>query len=220
MNKLHRKDILDLIEGGENLHCEFKLRFSTADKIAKEIMAFANTSGGYILFGVDDNKNIVGVQSEKSEAELIRMAVEEFCEPPVDYDIVFFNLDGKEIVVAVIHESDKKPHRLQDYLKSLDINLATVYVRVNDKSVQAGKEMIRVLKSRTADDSLTKYVIGSLERAVFEHLDKHESITVKELMYNLNLSQRRAGRTLVKLVRAGSLLIHTADNGSHFFTPK
>ena len=218
--KLRRKDILDIIEGGEDLHTEFKQRFSSAEKIAKELMAFANTSGGYVLFGVEDDKRIVGVQSEKGEAELIRLAIEEFCEPVIDYEVHYFDIDGKEIVVVEVPESDRKPHRMQDYKSTLDINTAQVYVRVNDKSVQAGKEMIRILKSVTANDGLTKYAIGSHERMVFEHLEKYEAITVKDLITKANLSERRASRTLVKMVRAGSLLIHTKDNGEHYFTAR
>ncbi|MCK7528022.1 MAG: ATP-binding protein [Ignavibacteriales bacterium] len=42
-----------------------KRKFSTHDKIAREMIAFANTKGGYVLFGIDDDKKIVGVESEK-----------------------------------------------------------------------------------------------------------------------------------------------------------
>jgi len=36
-------------------------------KKAKEMNAFANSKGGIIIFGVDENRAIVGVESEKSE---------------------------------------------------------------------------------------------------------------------------------------------------------
>ena len=56
------RDLRELIEEGENIQCEFKRKFTTPEKIAREMMAFANTKGGYILFGVDDDKEIVGVE--------------------------------------------------------------------------------------------------------------------------------------------------------------
>jgi predicted HTH transcriptional regulator len=218
--RLRRKDILELVEEGENLHTEFKLKFSSAEKIAKEMMAFANTSGGYLLFGVDDSKRIAGVASEKGETELIQMAVRDFCEPIVDFEIMYFDIEGKEVVVVFVPESGRKPHRIQDYKNTLDITTAQVYVRVNDKSVQAGKEMIRILKSEENRTGLTKYTIGAHEKMVFEHLEKYESITVKDLIAKANVSERRASRTLVKLVRAGSLLIHTRENGENYFTAR
>jgi len=215
---MRRKELLELIEEGENLHCEFKRKFSSPEKIAKSMMAFANTKGGYIIFGVDDDKKIVGVESEKSEAELIKDAATTFCEPPVDYQLNYIDVEGKEIVVAEVPESYYKPHRLQDYLKNFDINKAVVMIRVNDKSIQASKEMVRIMKADADNLSLKKYSIGPDEKRVFDYLSGNETISVKELSELVNISERRASRTLVKLVRAKMLMIHTKDNGEEFFT--
>jgi predicted HTH transcriptional regulator len=215
---MKRKDLLNLIEEGENLHCEFKRRFSTQEKIAREMIAFANTKGGYILFGVDDNKDIIGVESEKSETELITDAALNFCEPPLEIKIEYNEIYGKEIVIVEIPESDKKPHRLQDYLNEFDINKAVVIIRVHDKSVQASKEMVRILRAGAENLKLHKYTIGPNEKIVFEYLSNNERISVKELSRLVNISERRASRTLVKLVRANLLMIHTKDNGEEFFT--
>jgi predicted HTH transcriptional regulator len=215
---MNRRHLLELIEEGENLQCEFKRHFTTPEKIAREMIAFANTKGGYLIFGVDDDKTVVGVDSEKSESEMIKDAAENYCEPPLNYSIDFIELYGKELVVASIPESDNKPHRLQDYQDELDINKAVVIVRINDKSVQASKEMVRILRANSADLALKKYTIGQTEKMVFEYLDKNERISVKELSNLVNISERRASRTLVKMVRANLLLIHTKDNGEEFFT--
>jgi predicted HTH transcriptional regulator len=215
---MKRKEVLDLIEGGENLRCEFKRKFSSSEKIAREMIAFANTIGGVILFGVDDNKKIVGVDSEKSEAELIKDAGLNYCEPPLEFNIGYFDLDGKEVVVVEIPESNKKPHRIQDYINEFDINIAKVCIRVNDKSVLASKEMVRILRAQTNNLNLKKYAIGPIEKFVFNYLTEHEKISVKELSRQVNVSARRASRTLVKLVRANLLFIHTKDNGDEYFT--
>jgi predicted HTH transcriptional regulator len=212
------KHLLDLIEEGENLTCEFKRKFSTSEKIAREMIAFANTKGGYLIIGVDDDKKIIGVESEKTESELILDAAQNYCEPPLKINIDYVEIKGKEVVVVEIYESDKKPHRIQDYLNELDINKSVVTLRVNDKSVQASKEMIRIMKSRSSEMSLKKYSIGMNEKAVFEYLNANERISVKELSSYVNISERRASRTLVKLVRANLLFVHTKDNGEEYFT--
>ena len=213
-----RRFLLELIEEGENIQCEFKRHFTTSEKIAKEMIAFANTKGGYIIFGVDDDREVVGVDSEKSESEMIKDAAENYCEPPLKYSIDFIEAYGKEVVVVSIPESDNKPHRIQDYQNELDINNSIVLVRVNDKSMQASKEMVRILRANSADLALKKYTIGQVEKMVFEYLGKYERISVKELSNLVNISERRASRTLVKMVRANLLLIHTKDNGEEFFT--
>ena len=212
------RELLELIEEGENLTCEFKRKFSTTEKIAREMIAFANTKGGYLVIGVDDDKEIIGVESEKAEAELIYDAANNFCEPPLNINIDYVEVKGKEVVVVEIFESDNKPHRIQDYLKELDVNQSVVNIRVNDKSVQASKEMIRILKARSSQMNLKKYSIGPNEKAVFEFLDNYERISVKELSDYINISERRASRTLVKLVRANMLFLHTKDNGEEYFT--
>ena len=212
------RELLELIEEGESLTCEFKRKFSTTEKIVREMIAFANTKGGYLIIGVDDDKEIFGVESEKAEAELIYDAAKNFCEPPLDVSIDYVEVKGKEVVVVEVFESQNKPHRIQDYLNELDVNKSVVTIRVNDKSVQASKEMIRILKSQSSELILKKYSIGSNEKAVFEFLDKYERITVKELSNYVNISERRASRTLVKLVRANLLFLHTKDNGEEFFT--
>jgi len=215
---VNRRELLELIEEGENIQCEFKRMFTTPLKIAREIIAFANTKGGFIIFGVDDDREVIGVESEKSEAEMIKDAAENYCEPPVEYSIDFIELYGKEVVVVSVPESDNKPHRIQDYLKELDINKAIVMIRVNDKSMQASKEMVRILRAQAKNLALKKYRIGPIEKTVFEYLAKTETISVKELTKLVNISERRASRTLVKMVRANLLMIHTKDNGEEFFT--
>lgn len=215
---MNRRHLLELIEEGENLQCEFKRHFTTPEKIAREMTAFANTKGGYMIFGVDDDREVVGVDSEKAESEMIKDAAENYCEPPLEYSIDFIELYGKEVVVVSIPESNNKPHRLQDYENEFDINKAVVLVRVNDKSVTASKEMVRILRANSSKLALKKYQIGQTEKLVFEYLSKYEKISVKELSNLANISERRASRTLVKMVRANLLMIHKKDNGEEFFT--
>ena len=213
-----RRQLVSLIEEGESLSVEFKKKFSSEEKIAKEIIAFANTKGGYVIFGVEDDGNICGVESEKGEAELIKNAVNNYCEPIVDYQLFFINFGSKEVVIIKVDESENKPHRIQDYQTKLDLNTAQVYVRVNDKSVMASKEMIKILQTQTSGRKLENYVISKNEKIVFDFLDKHERITVKDLGNAANISNRRASRTLINLVRANLLLIHQKDNGEEYFT--
>lgn len=215
---MDRKKVLELIERGESINVEFKQRFSSHEKMAKEMIAFANTRGGFIFLGVDDNKSIYGIESEKSDLELIKETAEKYCEPPVKYKIQLFEIKKREILLIEILESKEKPHRIQDYKSELDLNTANVYVRINDKSVLAAKEMIKLMQTQSSGKSLKNYVVGTNEKIAFNYLDKNETITVKELSKHANISERRASRTLIKLVRANMLLIHTKDNGESFFT--
>ena len=61
------KSINELIKEAENQFVELKEQFS--EGVLKTISAFANTSGGVILIGVKDNKEVVGVNLKASEFE-------------------------------------------------------------------------------------------------------------------------------------------------------
>ncbi len=210
--------LLRLIEDGESSTVEFKQRFTEYSKIAKEMIAFANTRGGFIIVGVNDDGKISGVQSEKSEANLLIETAENYCEPPVKYSIHYVEVDSKEVVVFEIAESNTKPHRMQDYKREVDLNTVQVFIRVNDKSVPASKEMIKILQARSNQAPLTNYEISRNEKIAFEFLETNETITVAQLQEAANLSKRRASRTLIKMVRAELLNVHTKDNGEDFFT--
>ena len=215
---MNQKQLLKLIEDGESLNVEFKQRFSEFEKIAKEIIAFANTSGGVIIFGINDNRKIYGVESEKEITELIKETIINYCEPQPEYNIFFIELNNKEIVVLKIFESSNKPIRIQDYKNEIEINNAQVYIRVQDKSIPASKEMIKLLQTRASGTKLKKYSIGKNEKIVFEYLKNNDFISSKELGSLANISSRRASRTLINMVRANILAIHTKENGEDYYS--
>ena len=105
-------DLKRLIDEGEGFELEFKRKFSTTEKIAKTLIAFANTKGGIMLFGVNDDRTIIGVTSEKEEIEMIRTAGNVYCDPPIEPDIDTVPYKGRDVIVATVEESGQKPHYL------------------------------------------------------------------------------------------------------------
>ncbi len=212
---MNKQDVLRLIEEGEGFHIEFKRLVSSPEKIAKAMIAFANTKGGSILFGVDDDGSIIGVESEKTEVELLQLAGTSYCDPSITpvIDIVPFN--GKDVIVATVDESIEKPHQYLD--DSENERDSKVYIRVNDKSVLASREVIKILRDERVDGEPLQLSIGENERRLFRSLEEHERITLNEFCHLVNISERRASRALVKLVRAGVIRIHTLEK-QEFYT--
>ncbi|MDQ3020425.1 MAG: ATP-binding protein [Bacteroidota bacterium] len=206
-------ELNELIENGENDTVEFKRKFSSPEKIAKEMIAFANSKGGKILFGIDDDKSIKGVESEKGELELISTAAKFYCEPEVEFTTDIMLLRNKDIVVVNIEPSKKKPHRL---ISDDDKNEMKVYVRFNDKSVLASKETVKILSNSNDDSPPVKIFIGEIEKALFDFLNQNEKITVKGFKRLVNISERRASRTLVNLVKAKVIRHHFFGNEEYF----
>lgn len=203
-------DVRMLIEEGEGFELEFKRKTSSPEKIAKTMCAFANTQGGILLFGVDDDGSLVGVESEKSEVDLIRQAGEQFCDPPVSLHIQFVPYNHKDVIVVTVEESDKKPHFV---VRNGDEPKA--FVRVNDNTVLASREVIKVLRDESSQKGLT-LTIGENEKRLFAYLEGRQRITVKEFSELINVSHRRASRILTTLVRAGVIRIHTLEKTDYF----
>ncbi|MCS7177386.1 MAG: putative DNA binding domain-containing protein [Candidatus Kapabacteria bacterium] len=207
-----RHQLQELIAGGESQTVEFKRRFTSPEKIAKELCAFANTQGGYLLFGVDDDRSIVGVESEKQEIELISLACSFYIEPPLNAEVWVVSVDGKDIVVVYVPASSQRPHRV--VLPGQ--RRGPVFIRHQDQSVLATREMVRLLAAQRPDAPPVTITIGRRERALFEFLERHGKITVAEFARLVNISRRRAGQILVRLTRAGVLQIHVETNGDYF----
>ncbi len=213
---MNYKDIKALVDEGEGFQLEFKRKVSSPEKIAKALVGFANTKGGTILFGIDDDHSIVGVESEKSEVEMIHNVAEYHCEPPVETEIEIVSYKGKDVIVVFVEESREKPHAVVLNGKDDDAGLQA-YIRVNDKTVEASKEVVRILRSENPDAPPLRIAIGENERRLFDFLDKNEKITLKEFGDLVNISKRRASRSLIQLVRAGVLRVHTNEK-EDFYT--
>lgn len=103
MKKIRFEQIL---QEGEGTFIEFKSSFSSS--LAKEIVAFANTAGGRIFIGVDDNNNAVGASLTNDMRSRIQ-DIGNSCTPRVPLQIESITYQAKEIIVVTIPESRDKP---------------------------------------------------------------------------------------------------------------
>ncbi|MCK9408893.1 MAG: ATP-binding protein [Bacteriovoracaceae bacterium] len=205
-------DVKRLIEEGEGFEIEFKRKVSSPKKIAKTLSSFANTKGGVILFGVDDDGSIVGVESEKSEQDLIEASAKSLCNPPIPMSINIVPFNRRDVIVVTIEESAEKPHYVVD-----EDGGQQVFIRVNDNTVIASKEVVKVLRDERPEKPPLVLMIGENEKRLFDFLELHPRITVTEYSNFINVSMRRASRILTTLVRAGVIRIHTLEK-TDFFT--
>jgi len=96
--------ISEALKSGECQTIEFK-RFVTDDDLLKTIVAFANTNGGTIFVGIDDNGHITGLplQTLKEKDNFrnrICNLVRDRIKPPLLLDVDFKDLRG--LIIAII----------------------------------------------------------------------------------------------------------------------
>jgi predicted HTH transcriptional regulator len=214
---MNNKELQLLLEEGEGFQLEFKRKVTSPEKIARALIGFANTKGGTILFGIDDDKTIVGVESEKTEVEMIQTAGRVFCDPPIEPTIEIISYRGKDVLLVIVEESTQKPHSLITDGDGSGDQEMKVLIRVKDKTVVASKEVVKILEAESPEAAPLRISIGDTERSVLEYLDSNERITVKQFGKLVNISDRRASRILIQLVRAGVLRIHSHEK-EDFYT--
>jgi hypothetical protein len=68
-------DILDLLAAGESETAEFRSRFSAEEDLARDISALANSKGGYLFFGVDNQGKPFGMSPAEAQRISSRLLV-------------------------------------------------------------------------------------------------------------------------------------------------
>ena len=63
----HQTELIEKIMFGEDATIEFKREMPHRNSMADEIAAFANAQGGTILIGVDENREIIGIELDKMD---------------------------------------------------------------------------------------------------------------------------------------------------------
>jgi len=131
-----RTELLRLIRGGEDTYLELKVKLSNTEKIAQEICALANTGGGVIVFGVNDQLRVEGVDDpEGVQEDLVRICREEL-QPPLVPFIDRVSLDNGRRIVALDIESKRRPYRTRD---------GRFYLRIGAEKREASREEISSL---------------------------------------------------------------------------
>ncbi|MDX1629103.1 MAG: ATP-binding protein, partial [Fulvivirga sp.] len=125
-----------LIREGESDAVEFKRKLKYPEKVVKEVVAFANTSGGYLFVGVNDEGEILGVKYPEDEMYALNKAIQQYCRPALSYEVSTIPLtEKKSLIVYYIPSSDRKPHAIKME------GHKQVFVRSADKSIKASKQV-------------------------------------------------------------------------------
>ena len=135
---------IEAILAGESKNVEFKESLPEKSiKYMKSVVAFANGTGGKIIFGIaDKTREVVGFAKEDvfETMDAIANAVSDSCEPAIIPDISLQTIDGKTVIVVEVSEGRQRPY----YIKSLGRD-GGVYVRVAGTTRLADEYMIKEL---------------------------------------------------------------------------
>jgi predicted HTH transcriptional regulator len=131
-----RSELMTLVRGGEDTFLELKVKLSNPERIAQGIVALANTGGGVIVFGVNDNLRVEGVDDpEAVRDELVRICREGVV-PAIFPFIDLIAFDNGLRVVALDVEGKRRPYRTTD---------GRYFLRVGAEKREASREELSAL---------------------------------------------------------------------------
>lgn len=177
--------IEELIKLGENQHQDFKFAVNDSKKIARSLVAFANTLGGRLLIGVKDNGKIAGVQTDE-EFYMIDAAAEMFCRPRIDFETKSWTISGKKVLEIIIAESADKPH-----LALTDHNRWMAFVRVDDENILASAVQIKVWQKQKSRGGI-KIKDNDPGRKLLNFLNHSDFISLSGFLKLAKISYQKA----------------------------
>ncbi len=189
-----------LIQQGENLHLDFKFQINDSMKIAKTLVAFANTEGGKLLIGVKDNGVIAGIRTDE-EYYMIEAATYMYCKPEIEFAYRTWNIEGKKILEIDVPQSSVKPVYAQN-----GNGKWLVYVRVKDQNILASSILIKYWKKENSKKGVF-IKFSDTEKILLDYLKSNPLITVKKFCRIAGISKFKAEKIIVNLLISNVLEI-------------
>lgn len=188
-------ELINIIESGEDSTHQFKRDFSNAEAFAAELIAFANTVGGTLFIGVEDDGSITGlsVDNVRRLNQLLSNVASQNVRPPLNP--ITQNIATKDglVMVVEIQPGNNKPY--------LDLQ-GRIWVKcgADKRQVTAREEMQRLFQQSglvyadevpVAETSLDDLNIIAFEEYFARRYRKSIESTglpLSKLMHNLNLA--------------------------------
>jgi len=188
------KNIKNLIQQGEGASIEFKDTRVRPESLAKEMVAFSNTSGGIIFMGISDEGKIEGLDDSRNWEEWFSNISRTSINPYISPQYFFIHIDSKKIGIIKIPKGLDKPYQTID---------GKYWIRVGSTNRQATKEELSRLfqlaglihydescveKAHVPDlnmDSISHYFKNNYDIS-FEHISQEEK---EQILINSNICE-------------------------------
>jgi len=126
----------------------------------KSVSAFANGTGGALIFGVSDDESLIGLVDAKSDSEKISEIIKTKMDPIPQINLEIYSEDGKEFIILNVLAGQETPY----YFVSDGGRVA--YVRIGNESVPTSATELKRLVLRGSNfsfDSIpSRYLLESL----------------------------------------------------------
>lgn len=199
-----------LIKEGEHQRQDFKFEISDARKIARSLVAFANTQGGRLLVGVKDNGRIAGVRSEE-EFYMIESAASMYCTPAIPFRTKVHQTENKTVLeITIDPDHANRPFKAKNEKGDWE-----AYVRVQDQNILATRWVLNYW-SRLKQDSSVIIRYKEKEQQLLDLLTERDEIQTNDFVRFAHLPTREAENLLLDFVLLEIISFRIDEDGVWF----
>ncbi len=207
-------DLSDLLARNEGKTLEFKRDLSSPAPVLRTLVAFANTAGGTLLFGVEDaTRDVIGVTDPLALAERLTNMASDSIEPRLVPEIEILPWRKKYLVGVEVYPSPSRPHHI-----ARDGQAGGIYVRVGSTNRRADDELIAEMRRSVRGESFDEQPVPELDSEALDFRVASESFApVRKLrpkdLATLRLVTTHQGRTVPTV---GGILLFGTDRERQF----
>ena len=198
-----------LIQQGEHQKQDFKFCINDSKKIAKSLVAFANTDGGRLLVGVKDNGNIAGVSSDE-EYYMVEGAATIYSKPKIKFSTQQWKVEGKTVLEIQVEPSLEKPHFAKD-----ENGKWIAYLRKNDENIAANRILVEVWKKEKSSKGIFIHYSDD-EKFLVDYLQEYPSITLSKFIRLALISRQKAIDILSSFVLMEIIIMDSSEEKTFF----
>ncbi|MDX2440730.1 MAG: putative DNA binding domain-containing protein, partial [Desulfobacterales bacterium] len=209
-------NIEKIIKSSEGKTLEFKRDISSLKPIMKTLVAFANTAGGILIIGREDDGTIRGVSDALQVEESLASAISDSILPAMMPDIEIFSIKSRQLILLKIAH-----WRGPFYLKSEGPEQG-VYIRLGSTNRKAGPEILAEMNRLILGVSFDQMSCGETNekslkieqvQSVFQAINKPVD---KEKLETLGLIVSYAGK---KVLSNGGVILFALEKYRNQYFP-
>lgn len=208
-------DIKKLLKGPESKTLEFKRDLSSLKPILKTLIAFANTAGGILVIGIEDDGKITGLKDIQKQQDKLANSIAENILPKLLFpEFEFYTYKGKDLLIVQVH------HMPQPFYLKQEGDINGVYLRLGATSRQAPPEFIAEIQRRQSnqyfdEEPCLTATMSDLNHELISAIFKDKSKITQSKLLSLNIACKYNGKVYPT---NGGVILFAKDNVrlSHF----
>ena len=133
-----RKPVQDLLSLGEGQRVEFKSSVENVDALGRVVCGFLNTAGGFLVCGIDDRGEILGISDSDADISILEKRIHDGLSPKAMVSFQIQRIDDKRILVIEVPAGADVPYAFRD----------AICIRDADRTQKADAATIRDIVMR------------------------------------------------------------------------